>query len=61
MPFVADKNTPQARRALVENMARALQLGLGVRASVGVVESGTLPCWDHKARRVEDQRAEVPF
>ena len=48
-------------RALVEDVGRALQLGLGIRTSVEVVAPGTLPRWDHKARRVEDQRTEVPF
>jgi len=42
-------------------VARGLQLGLGIRTSVELVESGSLPRWDHKARRIEDQRTEVPF
>jgi len=47
--------------ALQEAVARGLQLGLGIRTSVELVESGSLPRWDHKARRIEDQRTEVPF
>jgi phenylacetate-CoA ligase len=38
-----------------------LRLGLGIRVSVEVVEPGSLPRWDHKARRVKDERTEVPF
>jgi hypothetical protein len=29
--------------------------------SVEVAEPGSLPRWDHKARRVKDERTEVPF
>ena len=46
---------------LQEKLAHELQIGLGVRASVEVVEPGSLPRWDHKARRVRDERTEVPF
>jgi phenylacetate-CoA ligase len=42
-------------------LARDLQLGLGIRVSVEVGEPGSLPRWDHKARRVKDERTEVPF
>jgi len=49
------------RAALQEKLAHELQIGLGVRASVEVVETGSLPRWDHKARRVRDERTEVPF
>jgi len=49
------------RRTLQEHVAKELQVGLGIRASVELVEPGSLPRWDHKARRIEDQRAEVPF
>jgi phenylacetate-CoA ligase len=49
------------RAALQEKLAHDLQIGLGVRASVEVVEPGSLPRWDHKAKRVRDERAEVPF
>ena len=38
-----------------------LQLGLGIRATVEMTEPGALPRWDHKARRVKDERSEVPF
>jgi len=40
---------------------RWLQLGLGIRVSVEVGDPGCLPRWDHKARRVKDERTEVPF
>jgi phenylacetate-CoA ligase len=49
------------RARLGEALARDLQLGLGIRVSVEVGESGSLPRWDHKARRVTDERTEVPF
>jgi phenylacetate-coenzyme A ligase PaaK-like adenylate-forming protein len=42
-------------------LGHELQLGLGIRTTVEVVAPGDLPRWDHKARRVEDQRLEVPF
>lgn len=42
-------------------VARALQVGLGIRVTVEVTEAGALPRWDHKARRVKDERTEVPF
>jgi phenylacetate-CoA ligase len=50
-----------ARGRLSEALARDLQLGLGIRVSVEVGEPGCLPRWDHKARRVKDERTEVPF
>jgi len=46
---------------LCDEIARALQIGLGIRVSVEATEPGALPRWDHKARRVKDERAEVPF
>ncbi|MGH7355962.1 MAG: phenylacetate--CoA ligase family protein [Candidatus Rokuibacteriota bacterium] len=42
-------------------VAHDLQLGLGIRATVEMTEPGALPRWDHKARRVKDERSEVPF
>jgi phenylacetate-CoA ligase len=42
-------------------VADALRTGLGLRVSVEAVEPGSLPRWDHKARRVKDERTEVPF
>ncbi len=36
-------------------------MGLGIRVSVEATEPGSLPRWDHKARRVKDERTEVPF
>jgi phenylacetate-CoA ligase len=49
------------REGLGQTLAKDLQLGLGIRVSVEVGESGCLPRWDHKARRVKDERTEVPF
>ena len=49
------------RARLGETLAKDLQLGLGIRVSVEVGEPGCLPRWDHKARRVTDERTEVPF
>jgi phenylacetate-CoA ligase len=49
------------RGGLGETLAKDLQLGLGIRVSVEVGEPGSLPRWDHKARRVVDERTEVPF
>jgi phenylacetate-coenzyme A ligase PaaK-like adenylate-forming protein len=49
------------RARLRETVGRDLQLGLGIRVSVEVGEPGCLPRWDHKARRVKDERTEVPF
>jgi len=52
---------PDERARLGEALAKDLQLGLGIRVSVEVGEPGCLPRWDHKARRVKDERTEVPF
>jgi phenylacetate-CoA ligase len=49
------------RARLGEALAGDLQMGLGIRVSVEVGEPGSLPRWDHKARRVKDERTEVPF
>jgi phenylacetate-CoA ligase len=49
------------RGGLRETLAKELQLGLGIRVSVEIGEPGSLPRWDHKARRVKDERTEVPF
>jgi phenylacetate-CoA ligase len=49
------------RARLGTALAQDLQLGLGIRVSVEIGEPGCLPRWDHKARRVKDERTEVPF
>src|SRR5215470_15502880 len=49
------------RRGLAAKLAEDLRLGLGIRVTVDVGEPGSLPRWDHKARRVRDERTEVPF
>jgi phenylacetate-CoA ligase len=53
---------PEERRETFRNeIAERLQLGLGIRAMVELAASGSLPRWDHKAKRVVDERTEVPF
>jgi len=52
---------PERRADLRELVAKDLHLGLGIRATVEVTEPGALPRWDHKARRLRDERTEVPF
>jgi phenylacetate-CoA ligase len=49
------------RDGLRERLGESLRTGLGIRASVEITEPGALPRWDHKARRVVDERTEVPF
>jgi phenylacetate-CoA ligase len=46
---------------LCEKLGDALRVGLGIRVSVEATAPGALPRWDHKARRVKDERTEVPF
>ena len=46
---------------LTARLADDLRTGLGIRVTVEVGEPGSLPRWDHKARRVKDERTEVPF
>jgi phenylacetate-CoA ligase len=52
---------PDERTGLERTVADALRLGLGIRAGVELTQPGALPRWDHKARRVKDERTEVPF
>jgi phenylacetate-CoA ligase len=52
---------PAERTGLLTQLGEDLRLGLGIRVSIEATESGTLPRWDHKARRVRDERTEVPF
>jgi phenylacetate-CoA ligase len=49
------------REGLATSIADDLRRGLGIRVSVEIAEPGSLPRWDHKARRVKDERTEVPF
>ena len=49
------------RAGLVTTLEAALRTGLGIRVTVECVDPGALPRWDHKARRVKDERTEVPF
>jgi len=49
------------RTGLVTRLGEDLRLGLGIRVNVEATEPGALPRWDHKARRVRDERTEVPF
>jgi len=48
-------------QGLTARLADDLRIGLGIRVTVEVGEPGSLPRWDHKARRVKDERTEVPF
>jgi phenylacetate-CoA ligase len=52
---------PAERDGLGRTLAEDLRVGLGLRVSVELTEPGALPRWDHKARRVRDERTEVPF
>jgi phenylacetate-CoA ligase len=52
---------PVDRDGMGTQLAEALRTGLGIRATVELTEPGALPRWDHKARRVVDERTEVPF
>jgi len=49
------------RDGLQTKLAEDLRIGLGIRVTVDIGEPGWLPRWDHKARRVRDERTEVPF
>jgi phenylacetate-CoA ligase len=51
----------EERARLSDRLADSLRTGLGLRASVEITEPGALPRWDHKAKRVVDERSEVPF
>ncbi len=52
---------PPERAGLQRALEEALRVGLGIRVSVELTSPGALPRWDHKARRVVDQRTDVPF
>jgi phenylacetate-CoA ligase len=56
---------PQLHRGsydeLRSRMGKALQIGLGIRASIEVMQHGALPRWDYKAKRFVDERKDVPF
>jgi len=47
--------------ALCSTLGEALRVGLGIRVTVEATKPGELPRWDHKARRVKDERTDVPF
>ena len=49
------------RDVLGARLGESLRTGLGLRVSVEITEPGALPRWDHKARRVKDERTEGPF
>jgi len=53
--------SPAEHAGLRERLGESLRTGLGLRAGVEITEPGALPRWDHKARRVVDERTEVPF
>ena len=52
---------PAERQGMRHALEDILRVGLGIRAGVELTEPGELPRWDHKARRVKDERTEVPF
>ncbi len=52
---------PEECRGMRQTLEDTLRLGLGIRAGVELTEPGELPRWDHKAKRVKDERTEVPF
>ncbi len=49
------------RDGLRARLEESLRTGLGLRTTVEMTEPGALPRWDHKAKRVRDERTEVPF
>jgi phenylacetate-CoA ligase len=49
------------RTGLRARLEESLRTGLGLRVTVEITEPGALPRWDHKAKRVKDERTEVPF
>lgn len=51
----------EERLGLKGVLAQALRVGLGIRVGVELTEPGGLPRWDPKAKRVRDERTEVPF
>ncbi|MBI3089403.1 MAG: phenylacetate--CoA ligase family protein [Candidatus Tectomicrobia bacterium] len=51
----------EERQHLRQRMSAELRNELGLRVSVEIVASGSLPRFEHKARRVVDERTEVPF
>lgn len=44
-----------------QSLEKALHVGINIRVTVEFVEHGSLPRWDHKAKRVVDEREDVPF
>lgn len=51
----------EERARMQQALGEDLRVGLGIRVSVELTEPGGLPRWDHKARRVRDERTDVPF
>src|SRR5207244_11337350 len=56
-PSLSGAERDGLRARLVED----LRPGIGIRVTVGMGEPGSLPRWDHKAKRVKDERSEAPF
>ena len=54
-------STPGDATLVRKALSEELRVGLGIRVSVELTEPGGLPRWDHKAKRVRDERSEVPF
>jgi phenylacetate-coenzyme A ligase PaaK-like adenylate-forming protein len=47
--------------SLTGEFVHDLRLALGIRTTVELVPVGSLPRWEQKARRIVDEREEVPF
>ena len=56
-PRADGRNTDSLTGELVHD----LRLALGIRTTVELVPVGTLPRWEQKARRIVEEREEVPF
>ncbi len=54
---VAAESLQQVSRTMADDLRKRI----GIRVDVQVAEPGSLPRWDHKAKRVKDERSEVPF
>src|SRR2546425_1283304 len=48
-------------QGLCRALEKGLRIGLSIRVTVQATKRVGLPRWDHKARRVKDERTEVPF
>lgn len=58
---VSSELSPESCEEIRRKLDSQLRTGLGIRATVELAEPGSLPRWDHKAKRFKDIREEVPF